>query len=151
MSQFLPLFEQLGSEKFSAAIGQVAPYFSTIDPVFVTLRPGFAEIRIANQRKVHNHIGTVHAIALCNGAELVAGTCTDASIPAGARWLPVGMTVQYLAKAKSDIRVVTEAEAVDWSQPGTIDVPVSAYDTDGQKVFTAVISMNVKHQAGSQS
>jgi acyl-coenzyme A thioesterase PaaI-like protein len=147
MSQFLPLFNELGAEKFSAAIGQVAPFFSTIDPVFVALRPGFAEIRIANQRKVHNHIGTVHAIALCNGAELVAGTCTDASIPEGARWLPVGMTVQYLAKAKSDIRVVTEADAVDWSQAGTIEVPVAAFDADDLKVFTAVISMNVKHAA----
>jgi acyl-coenzyme A thioesterase PaaI-like protein len=145
MSQFLALYKQLGAEKFSSSIGTVAPYFSTIDPVFVELRPGLAQVRIPNQRKVHNHIGTVHAIALCNGAELVAGTCTDVSIPAGARWLPVGMTVQYLAKAKSDIRVVTEADAVDWSQPGNIDVPVAAYDAEGLKVFTAVITMNVKH------
>lgn len=145
MSQFLMLYNQLGAEKFSSAIGGVAPYFSSIDPAFVELRPGFAEIRIANQRKVHNHIGSVHAIAMCNGAELVAGTCTDVSIPAGARWLPVGMTVQYLAKAKSDLRVLTEADAVDWTQPGNIDVPVAAYDAQGLKVFTAVITMNVKH------
>ncbi|MGY4827587.1 hotdog fold domain-containing protein [Sphaerotilaceae bacterium SBD11-9] len=145
MSQNLVLFRQLGPQNFSAAIGNVAPYFASIDPQFVDLRKGFAEVRIRNQRKVHNHIGTVHAIALCNGAELVAGTCTDVSIPEGARWLPVGMTVQYLAKAKTDIRVVTEAETVDWSQSGNIEVPVAAYDSEGTKVMGAVITMNVKH------
>ena len=145
MSQNLALFQQLGAEKFSAAIGGVAPYFASIEPQFVDLRKGFAEVKIRNQRKVHNHIGTVHAIALCNGAELVAGTCTDVSIPEGARWLPIGMTVQYLAKAKTDIRVVTEADAVDWTQAGNLDVPVAAYDTEGTKVFSAVITMNVKH------
>ncbi|HEY0819180.1 MAG TPA: hotdog fold domain-containing protein [Rhizobacter sp.] len=145
MSQNLALFQQLGPETFSAAIGNVAPYFASIEPQFIDLRKGFAEVRIRNQRKVHNHIGTVHAIALCNGAELVAGTCTDVSIPEGARWLPIGMTVQYLAKAKTDIRVVTECDGVDWSQPGNIEVPVAAYDTEGTKVLGAVITMNVKH------
>lgn len=145
MSQNLALYQQLGPEQFSAAIGSVAPYFASVEPQFVDLRKGFAEVRIRNQRKVHNHIGTVHAIALCNGAELVAGTCTDVSIPQGARWLPIAMTVQYLAKAKTDIRVVTEADGVDWSKPGNIEVPVAAYDTEGTKVLGAVITMNVKH------
>lgn len=145
MSQNLALYEQLGAEQFSAAIATVAPFFGTIDPEFVALRPGYAELLIRNQRKVHNHIGTVHAIALCNGAELAAGTCTDVSIPKGARWLPIGMTVQYLAKAKTDIRIRTEADQVDWSAPGNIEVPLGGYDTNGTKVFNAVITMNVKH------
>jgi acyl-coenzyme A thioesterase PaaI-like protein len=145
MSQYLELFQQLGPEKFSNAVASVAPYFATIDPQVVALRAGHAEVLVPNQRKVHNHIGTVHAIALCNGAELAAGMCTDVSIPPGARWLPVAMQVQYLAKAKTDIRVVTEADAVPWSQAGNIDVPVAAYDTEGAKVFSAVITMNIKH------
>lgn len=144
MSQFLTMYKQLGAEKFSTAIPSVAPYFGSIDPEFIDLRPGHAEIRIRNQPKVHNHIATVHAIALCNGAELVAGCCTDASIPAGARWLPVAMSVQYLAKATTDIRVVSEAADVDWSLAGNVDVPIAAYDTEGGKVFSAVITMNVK-------
>ncbi|MES2130014.1 MAG: hotdog fold domain-containing protein [Pseudomonadota bacterium] len=145
MSQFLAMYNKLGAEKFSAAVPTIAPYFGTIEAQFVDLRPGHAEICVRNQPKVHNHIATVHAIALCNGAELVAGTCTDASIPAGARWLPTAMSVQYLAKAKTDIRVLTEATGVDWAVAGDIDVPIAAYDTDGTKVFSAVITMNVKH------
>ncbi len=130
---------------FSRAVCFKAPYFGSVRPTFRVLENGRCEATIPDRRAVHNHIGTVHAIALCNGAELVAGTCTDVSIPDGARWLPVGMTVQYLAKAKTDIRVVTEADAVDWSVAGNLDVPVAAYDTEGTKVFSAVITMNIKH------
>lgn len=145
MSQFLTMFQQLGPEKFSLGIATVAPYFASIDPEVVALRPGHAEVLVRNQRKVHNHIGTVHAIALCNGAELAAGMCTDVSIPTGALWLPVGMNVKYLAKAKTDIRVLVEGEQIDWTQPGNIDVPLAGYDTEGVKVFSATITMNVKH------
>ena len=149
-SQALQLFRRHGSSALgrwlvSRAICWRAPYFASIAPTIEVLEPGRCVVRIRDRRRVHNHIGTVHAIALCNGAELVAGTCTDVSIPEGARWLPIGMTVQYLAKAKTDIRVVTEAQGIDWTQPGNIDVPVAAYDTDGTKVFSAVITMNVKH------
>ena len=145
MSQYLELFKQLGPEMFSKAVAGVARYFSTIDPEFIALAPGFAEVRIKNQKKVHNHIGTIHAIALCNGAELVAGVCTDVSIPAGAKWLPVAMSVQYLAKATTDVRVLTQAENLDWNTQGNLEVPVAAFDTNGTQVFSAVITMKIKH------
>ena len=145
MSQFLEMYKNVGAEQFSKLVTQVAPYFSTIDPEFVELRPGYAEVLLRNQKKVHNHIGTIHAIAMCNAAELVGGTMTDASIPKGARWIPQAMSVKYLAKAKTDLRVVAEGEGIDFSQPGEIIVPVAAYDSEGTKCFTADITMNVKH------
>lgn len=144
MNQTLNLYQQMGNEAFSKAVTNFAPYFSTIEPTFTELRPGYAEVKFANRREVHNHIGTVHAIALCNAAELAAGTVTQASIPEGRQWIPVGMTVQYLAKAKTDMRVVANGEGLAWDQTGNIDVPVDAYDTEGRHVFTAKITMNLK-------
>lgn len=145
MGQFLAMYNQMGSDTFSKGIGQVAPYFSSIDPEIVQFRPRYCELLLKNQPKVHNHLGTIHAIAMCNAAELVAGMTTDASIPAGARWIPQGMVVSYLAKAKSDLKVVCDADGVDFSSPGDIAVPVAAYTDNGTKCFTALITMNVKH------
>ncbi|MBD9516648.1 hotdog fold domain-containing protein [Pseudomonas sp. PDM22] len=142
MSQMLQMFQQAGPAQFSAMIGQVAPYFSTIAPQFVELRPGYAEVTFPKRREVLNHIGTVHAIALCNAAELVAGTLTDVSIPKGRRWIPRGMTVEYLAKAEGDVRAVADGLAIDWNQEGDITVPVLAYVGD-KKVFRADITMYV--------
>ncbi len=145
MSQFLAMFEQAGPEMFSKGIAQVAPYFSTIDPEVIDLKPGYCEVMLRNQKKVHNHIGTVHAIAMCNAAELAGGMTTDVSIPKGARWIPQGMTVEYIAKAKTDLKVVCDASDVDFSQAGKIIVSVGAFDTKGTKCFNADITMNVKH------
>ena len=93
MSQLLAMYNSVGNAAFSGMIGQIAPFFSTINATFTELRPNFAEITMPFRREVTNHLGTVHAIAMCNMAELVAGTMTDASIPAGCRWIPKAMSV----------------------------------------------------------
>ncbi|WP_334188758.1 hotdog fold domain-containing protein [Noviherbaspirillum sp.] len=144
MNQTLGLYQSMGNQNFSKAVVNLAPYFGTIDPQFTMLRPGYAEVTFANQRSVHNHIGTVHAIALCNAAELAAGTMTTVSIADGRQWIPVGMSVEYLAKAKTDMRVVADGANVDWNAVGDVEVPVDAFDTDGKRVFTAKIVMNLK-------
>ena len=144
MSQVLTAFNQAGAEQFSQLICQMAPYFSTINPEFVDLKPGYAEAKVAKCREIQNHIGTVHAIAMCNLAELVAGTLTDASIPEGTRWIPKGMTVQYLAKAKTDIRGVATSEGIDFSTSGDKVVGVDIFDTENTTVFHADITMDVR-------
>lgn len=142
MSQMMQMYRQVGAEQFGTMIGQVAPYFASIAPTFVELRPGYAEVTFAKRREVLNHIGTVHAIALCNAAELAAGTMTDVSIPEGRRWIPRGMTVEYLAKADGDIRAVADGGAIDWDAVGDLKVPVLAYVGD-KPVFRAEITMYV--------
>ena len=147
MSQKLAMYSSVGNVQFSKMVSQVAPFFSTIDATFQALRPGYAEATMPFRREITNHLGTVHAIAMCNMAELVGGTVTDASIPAGARWIPKAMSVEYLAKAKTDLRGVADGANVDWSQPGDVVVTVDVFDTAGTKVFTARITMDVKHAA----
>lgn len=144
MSQFLTLFNTAGPEKFSAMVCQVAPYFSTIEPKMTELRAGHAEVQVPFRREITNHLGTVHAIALCNAAELVAGTMTDVSIPKGARWIPKGMTVEYLAKAKTDVRAVADGSDIDWNSTGDKVVTVDVFDAEDKKVFTARITMDVR-------
>lgn len=144
MSQILAAYQQMGPEQFGKMVCQMAPYFSTINPVFVDLKPGYSEAKVEKVRGVENHLNTVHAIAMCNAAELVAGTLTDVSLPAGYRWIPKGMTVQYLAKAKTDIRAVATSEGVDFSEPGDKTVAVDIFDTDDNKVFHADITMDVR-------
>ena len=144
MSQVLTAFNQAGPEQFSQLICQMAPYFSTINPEFIALKPGYSEAKVAKCREIQNHIGTVHAIAMCNLAELVAGTLTDATIPDGARWIPKGMTVQYLAKAKTDIRGVATSEGIDFSESGDKVICVDVFDTDDTIVFHADITMDVR-------
>lgn len=137
--------QPFGKFLFSKMVCQIAPYFSSISPRIETLEPQLCVVTMKKRRSVTNHFKTVHAIAMCNMAELAGGMMTDASIPKGARWIPSGMTVKYLKKAKTDLTATADGSQVDWSREGSVQVPVSITDTSGQEVFSAKIEMNVKH------
>ncbi len=128
---------------FSRAVCFKAPYFATIAPRIVALEPGRCEVRIRDRRRVHNHIGTVHAIALCNLAELAAGVMTDATIPASMRWIPKGMTVEYLKKAVGTLHGVATPDIPLVEAVSGYDLPVTVAVTDaaGDTVFRARIAM----------
>jgi acyl-coenzyme A thioesterase PaaI-like protein len=134
----------LGKWVFSKLVCFKAPYFGSISPRVDELRPGYCAVRIQKRRKVHNHIGTVHAIAICNMAELAAGVMTDATVPSAThRWIPKGMTVEYLKKAATDLRGVAMVEPVPVFGPEPFGLPVNVAVTDlsGDTVFKAVITM----------
>ena len=88
-----------GKRLFSRMFARKAPYFASIRPLVTELRPNFCEVRFAKRRKVENHIGTVHVIAICNALEMAMGGLAEATIPRHLRWIPRGMQVDYTAKA----------------------------------------------------
>ncbi|WP_273860387.1 hotdog fold domain-containing protein [Photobacterium sp. GSS17] len=135
----------MGKQLFSFIVCRVAPYFASIRPQITSLRPGFAEVQIKKRRRVTNHINTVHAIAMCNMAELAGGMMTDVSVPIKSRWIPVGMTVEYLNKAKTDLTAHAQGEHINWETEGDKIVPVEVRDQNGEMVFRAEITMNVRH------
>src|SRR5688572_31462540 len=128
---------------FSRAVCLKAPYFATISPRFVSLEPGRCEVRIRDRRRVHNHIGTVHAIALCNLAELSAGVMTDATLPASMRWIPKGMTVEYLKKATGTLHGVATPDIALVESPSGYELPVTVLVSNdaGEAVFRASLAM----------
>ncbi|NYG56967.1 hotdog fold domain-containing protein [Nocardioides perillae] len=120
MSQVLSMWTKLsplplGARVFSFAFSQKAPYFATIRPRFTVLEPHRAELVIRKRRGVHNHLGTVHAIALCNGLEAVMGALAEATIPADRRWIPQAMEVRYTAKATTDVTCVAQTDPEQWT------------------------------------
>jgi acyl-coenzyme A thioesterase PaaI-like protein len=128
---------------FSRAVCWQAPYFASIAPRIDVLEPGRCEATIHHRRRVSNHLGTVHAIALCNLAELSGGLVTEATIPPSMRWIPRGMTVRYLKKAVGTMRAVaTPAFAPHVADEGyELPFEVVVEDPQGDAVLRAVIAM----------
>ncbi|MBU2871869.1 hotdog fold domain-containing protein [Colwellia sp. E2M01] len=129
-----------GNKLFSIMVSRIAPYFSTINPKITELAPNQCTCLIKKQKKVFNHIKTVHVIAICNGLEMAMGVMAEASIPQSLRWIPKGMTVDYTAKAGSDIRCVAKVNAEDW-QPGDMLVDITAYDENDVVVVQGHIKL----------
>jgi hypothetical protein len=91
---------------------------------------------------VQNHIGTFHAIAMCNMAEVAGGTMTEVTVPSTHRWIPKGMTVEYLRKAETSLRAVAVLDPIpQFGAAAELPVTVNVYDTREQLVFRAVITM----------
>lgn len=132
----------MGKKAFSLAFSQKAPYFATIRPTFQRIEPNHVELSLPKRRAVQNHIGTVHAIALCNGAEAAMGALAEVTIPADKRWIPKGMDINYIAKADSDIRIIAETDPEQWTGDNPdLNVRVRALTKENVECFNGVIKL----------
>jgi acyl-coenzyme A thioesterase PaaI-like protein len=132
----------VGERLFSLAFAQKAPYFWSIRPRFTVVEPNHTELVIPKRRAVHNHLGTVHAIALCNGLEAAMGALAEATIPAHKRWIPKGMEVSYTAKATTDITCIAETDPAQWTgDDPDLPVRVRGVRRDGTVVIEGVIRL----------
>ena len=152
MSQVLTTWNKvsplpLGTRAFSLLFAQKAPYFASIRPRFTVIEPNRAELLIPKRRRVQNHLGTVHAIALCNGLEAAMGALAEATIPADKRWIPKGMEVSYTAKATGDVTCIAETDAEQWTGDAIpdsgADLPVRVWGqlADGTRVIEGTIRL----------
>ena len=150
MNSTMSLYERfaripLGSIIFSRGLTFRAPYFSTIHPHITDLRPGYCRVTIKDRRSIRNHIGSIHAGALCTLSELAGGLAVEVTLNSCLRWIPREMTVQYIKKARGDL--VGEC-SVDPSVlvPGDVEVPLWIKDGSGDTVLDAVIIFYVSER-----
>jgi acyl-coenzyme A thioesterase PaaI-like protein len=143
----LSLFRRLSASApgrwlFSRLVCWRAPYFASIAPRIEALEPGRCVVRVRDRRRVRNHLGTVHAIALCNAAEIAGGLATDATLPTSLRWIPKSMSVRYLKKARGTLRATASVLPID-ANCGAHEVHalVEVRDGDDAIVFDADITM----------
>jgi acyl-coenzyme A thioesterase PaaI-like protein len=147
MASVLHLYDRVtrlprGHRIFSVLFSLKAPYFATVRPQFTALRPHYAELTVRKRRRVHNHLGTVHVIAICNGLEAAMGALAEATVPAHKRWIPKGMEVSYTAKATSDITCIAETDPERWTgDDPEVPVRVRGVRDDGTVVVDGVIRL----------
>ncbi len=135
----------LGKCLFSKLFCLKAPYFGSIRPYFEEVKSGSCVVKVKNRRAVRNHIGSVHAIAMCNMAEAAAGLCIEVSLAKNLRWIPKKMEVEYLKKATRDVKAVCKLDPMKLVV-GENPVLVDVFDLAGDKVFQAKITMYVSER-----
>lgn len=124
-ARLLALWQRLGRSTagrwlFSRLIGLAVPYSGSIGARVESLRPGRAVLSLRDRRAVRQHLGSVHAIALANLAELSSGMAMLSSLAPDVRGIVTGITVTYHAKARGWLT------ATGTASPPTVTGPVEA-------------------------
>lgn len=128
-----------GKKLFSRAVGRMAPYTGSVEANVVELRVGYARVELPDQRKVRNHLRSIHAVALVNLAELTGNLALSYSLPDDARFIVAGLSIDYIKKARGTITGVSESPVPSTSERCEYDVPVVMSDADGQVVARATL------------
>jgi uncharacterized protein (TIGR00369 family) len=128
-----------GKRLFSRLVGIAAPYTGSIGAVVDELGVGAARVHLADRRAVRQHLGSVHAIALCNLAELCGNLAVAYSLPDGMRFIVAGLQIDYLKKARGTIVAETAASVPQGRDKQEIAVVVHMRDPAGDDVARATL------------
>ena len=136
-----------GNLLVSKMICHKIPFFKTIKPLFIDLEPNYCKAQMPKTKFLINHLGSIHAIALCNMAEFTGGSMAEVSVPKHYRWIPKGMTVEYLQKATTDLTAIARPLNNQIPQLGEYDVEIEVFDQKQILVFRAVMNIWISEKS----
>ena len=150
MASFLDIYNRLqklplGGSLFNKGIGFVAPFFGKIHPNVVKLEPSLCVVQIKDRWGIRNHMGSINAGAMCTLAELTGGMALDATLSSNLRWIPKGMSVRYLARAKGRLEAVCAFDA-SLLKEGDVVLPISVKNLKNREVFSAEITFYISQK-----
>ncbi|RME69986.1 MAG: DUF4442 domain-containing protein [Planctomycetota bacterium] len=126
-----------GNVLFSRLIGRLAPYSGSVGAVVEQLGPGRSVVRLDDRRAVRNHLGSVHAVALMNLAELSSGLAFLYALPEDARAILTGLSIDFRKKARGRLRASCEAPVPETNAQQEFEVEATVRDGRGDVVALA--------------
>jgi len=128
-----------GAWLFSKLFGFMVPYSGSVRPRIRVLGPGHAEVEIPDRRSNRQHLGSVHAIALMNLAEITSGLAMWAGLPSTVRGIVTTLSMTYHKKARGTIRAVSHVTVPIVSEDRDFEVIAECFDREGALVATGTV------------
>jgi acyl-coenzyme A thioesterase PaaI-like protein len=124
---------------FTQFVKLMIPYTGSVAPRVETLEPGFARISITQRRRLEQHLGSIHAIALMNVAEFASGAAMTTALPAGYRGIVTKMSIEYFKKARGTVTAESRPALPDLRTEGEHDFISEITDQKGDVVARATV------------
>ncbi len=129
-----------GRKLYGRLLAASIPYTGSIRAEIVDLQAGYAMARMADRKAIRNHLGSVHAIALCNLAELTGNAALAYSLPDDARFIVTELQIKYLKKARGTITGVCHCPPQMTNERKEYPLDIDLLDADDQLVAKAKLT-----------
>jgi acyl-coenzyme A thioesterase PaaI-like protein len=117
----------------------MVPYTGSVSPRVEVLEPGYAKISITQRRRLEQHLGSIHAIALMNVAEFASGAAMTTALPPGYRGIVTKMSIEYFKKARGTVTAESRPVLPDLSVEGEYDFTSEITDAKGDLIARATV------------
>ncbi len=125
---------------FGLAVNWMIPYTGSVSPRVEVLEPGYARISIRQRRRLQQHLGSIHAIALANVAEFASGAAMSTALPVGYRGIVTKMQIEYFKKARGVVTAEARTMLPDLSVEGDHDFVAEVRDEANVVVAKATVT-----------
>lgn len=129
-----------GKWLFSKLVGWAAPYTGSIGARVESLEPGRVRISLRDRRAVRQHLGSVHAVALVNLAEVTSGLAMLSAVGPGVRGIVTALRIEYHKKARGRLLAESIATPPAVTAPTDADVTATITDAAGDIVAIATVT-----------
>ncbi|MFM8910275.1 MAG: DUF4442 domain-containing protein, partial [Gemmatimonadota bacterium] len=119
---------------FQRLFAWTVPYSASTKPRVRVLEPGHAEVEIPDRRANRQHLGSVHAIALMNVAEMASGLAMVSGLPDGVRSIVREIRMEYLPKARGTLRAMSHVAIPQVTGDCDVEVTADCLDRSGAVV-----------------
>jgi acyl-coenzyme A thioesterase PaaI-like protein len=126
--------------------GLYTPYFRTNRCRILDLQAHRVTVGIRLRRRVRNHVGGIHAVAATLAAEYASGLLVGQHVPDSAIVVVKTIHVDLRKPNKGSIRATAtitpdNARAISLEPKGTLQVPITIEDEQGQTPITGYMEM----------
>lgn len=129
-----------GKWLFSKLLGWFVPYTGSIGARVESLEPGHVRVSLPDRRAVRQHLGSVHAVALVNLAEVTSGLAMLSAVGVHARGIVTALRIEYQKKARGTLMAESIVTAPTVTAPMDAEVTATIRDLSGDVVAVATVT-----------